>query len=446
MIRVFIYLVAYIITFLFSGSSFTFLLTAPQLILTLFAVSRIRNKYFGVLDILWLVLFLYFCLAPIQNIAGKSIPGGPLGLTRFDDSVFFLTSLVVFIFTLSLHLTLYFTQAYLLEEDRVFLVKREAKLSSLKLLFLVGLFFLGLILYVIFQGGINNVLSSRLEKDITNVVAYGFIPTALSSVTISFLAFYIKNKMTYGVYIPLFLFVVSLCACFFIFNPTQTSRYVLLSVWLPVFFILNRDKVTFKFLYLVMFVGVFFIMPVLSAVSRRDINALDISTLFNSGSFDGLRGLDIYDMALYGIYYTNLPDFTFGLGRFLLPVFLFIVPRSIWNGKPTPFAPIVSEHAVYSSYAGTSNLSMPFFMDGYADFFLFGVLLMAILFGFIIRKVLDYKSPFGQVFVVIFLSSIPIIIRGPFNGITGLLTFQFVFYVLILYFLRREFRFKGKYL
>ncbi|PMG02422.1 hypothetical protein BCV00_17315 [Vibrio breoganii] len=447
MFRVYIYIFVYLASIIAFGTVFTVVLTLPQLLLTLLAVSQIRNRHFGLLDINWLILFMYFCIAPVQNIVGQTLPNGPLGYSEFSANTFYLASFIIFVFSLFFHLYLYYSKSYVLERKGSLEYSKfdsdDQKIGIGTSLVIFFVFLVGLTLYVYSQGSIVNILSSRLEKNVEIIDSYEFIYIALTSVSISSMAYCIKKNKIYNRKFVIALFSLSLLLLLIVFNPANTSRYKIIAMWLPVFFIFYHSKYFFKTYYLLMVSAIFLVMPIMSVVSRRGIESVDLIGLIDSGYLGGLTGLDIYDMVLYAVHYCSLMSYEFGFGHYLLGVFFFIVPRSVWTSKPDPFAAEVSEHVVHYSYAGAPNLSMPFFMDGYGDFHLFGVILLGLIYGYIVRKIAAFKNDFGYVFLFIFIAAVPIIIRGPFNGITGLITFQSIFFLIFSMLLKVQFKIKN---
>ncbi|GAB6069239.1 hypothetical protein JCM30760_03360 [Thiomicrorhabdus hydrogeniphila] len=148
--------------------------------------------------------------------------------------------------------------------------------------------------------------------------------------------------------------------------------------------------------------------------------------------------IDTYDMLIYLIH--RLADIGFRYGESLIGMIFFFVPRAIWEGKPTLIALDLGDELFYEGYAGTPNLSMFYAGELYMDFWYFGVLLAAIATGWIL-KVLHAKSQFDKeynsILVLIILSSVPIIIRGPFAAVIGLVFFQILSFYLIRKFLQK---------
>ena len=65
-------------------------------------------------------------------------------------------------------------------------------------------------------------------------------------------------------------------------------------------------------------------------------------------------------------------------GYQLLSALLFFVPRSLWIGKPDASGLIVGNHVIDHYGFNFANLANPYIAEGYLNFGIFGVIIMAI--------------------------------------------------------------------
>ncbi|WP_144668847.1 hypothetical protein [Dokdonia sp. Hel_I_53] len=80
----------------------------------------------------------------------------------------------------------------------------------------------------------------------------------------------------------------------------------------------------------------------------------------------------------------------FVYGEQLLSAFLFFVPRSMWESKPINTGPLVGEYLIKQYDFHYSNLSNPMVSEGYINFGIFGVILMAIAIAYTVVYLLTW--------------------------------------------------------
>jgi hypothetical protein len=69
----------------------------------------------------------------------------------------------------------------------------------------------------------------------------------------------------------------------------------------------------------------------------------------------------------------------YAYGNQLLGAFFFFVPRGLWQDKPISTGQLVGEHLIDTYDFTYSNLSNPMVSEGYINFGIFGIILLALL-------------------------------------------------------------------
>jgi oligosaccharide repeat unit polymerase len=180
-----------------------------------------------------------------------------------------------------------------------------------------------------------------------------------------------------------FLFILSLALMVFTNFPLALPRYMAGAFYIGLLFI-AKPVYKRRSLPIVVLIFIFlFIYPSLSFVryitSMSDLE-MNVSVLsaFTSGDFDNFSTLNM------AVLYVDQNGITFG--RQLLGALLFFVPRSMWLAKP-----IGTGHFLATARSmDWTNLSCPLVAEGFVNFGYLGVILFALLLGFIASK-LDFK-------------------------------------------------------
>lgn len=184
------------------------------------------------------------------------------------------------------------------------------------------------------------------------------------------------------------IFLLEVVLVFFPFYGS-VSRFLLFGVYLMIISLYFSHAKHRSLYFLLYVVGYFFIF---SAFNYFKLHSLtDLSGFALSLTDFKTIDYDAYQMLMATISYVDANGCAFGC-NILTALFNFI-PRSIWSSKMLPSGQIVAE------YYGTwfTNLSCPFVAEGYLAFGLFGVVLAALVAGFVIKK-LDGFDSVGGVF------------------------------------------------
>lgn len=158
-----------------------------------------------------------------------------------------------------------------------------------------------------------------------------------------------------------YLFILALIAnC-----PTALARNAAAMIWIPIFLALYGKNLKNNIFMWVMIFALFFLFPFFNNFRHYD-GHVDITwslDFFNDINFDASE-IFIATMKVDFITY----------GRQLLGALLFFFPRRFWPNKPGGSGSELVEYM--DGYF--SNVSMPFFAEGYVNFGYFGVIIFTI--------------------------------------------------------------------
>lgn len=221
----------------------------------------------------------------------------------------------------------------------------------------------------------------------------------------------------------LLLFIPMLLTVF----PTGLSRNAAAIYWVAVI-ILNFEKKLKRnsFIY-VLFIGIFIVFPFLN------------NFRFFSGKIDFRLSYDFLDsmhMDASQIFMASMSVKMVTWGRQLLGALLFFVPRIFWPSKPAG-----SGHTLVTSQNGFfTNVSCPFFAEGYINFGFVGIFVFVIFLAFLTgwldgkfwrnHSYCSYRPLDG--FYLIMLGSIIFIMRGDLMSSFAFTIGTFIAYYIVM--------------
>lgn len=189
--------------------------------------------------------------------------------------------------------------------------------------------------------------------------------------------------------------------------PTGLSRNAAAIYWIP-FFVLRFEKYLKKnrFIY-VMFLGIFILFPFLNNF-RHFSGELNIKFSYDF--------LDSMHMDASQIFMASMSVKMVTWGQQLMGALLFFVPRFIWPSKP-----VGSGHQLVISQGGFfTNVSCPFFAEGYINFGFIGIFIFILFIAYLTgtldgrfwksHSLRQFKPMDG--FYLIMLGAIIFIMRG----------------------------------
>lgn len=186
---------------------------------------------------------------------------------------------------------------------------------------------------------------------------------------IIFLGAYIM-KIKHKVVLPI-LFILMIISS----PPTGMARFSAAAIYIPVMLCtLSIFKKRYVFI-MSMVLGLLVVFPLLNNF-RNMSGGKQVSLGFNFDQFLELH-FDAYSM-----FMRVLTEDVVTNGKQLLGALFFFVPRSMWPNKPTGSGHYLME----SMGADFTNVSMPYFAEGYINFGVLGVILFVVLLAYIMAK------------------------------------------------------------
>jgi oligosaccharide repeat unit polymerase len=433
-IRLSFYIVYYLLNVLFSAELFSFALTLPVFVVCCFNISRIKGNYATAQDMIWLVIYLFFVIAPCQALRlGYFDNNGPVGGLYFDDVEIITAELIVFVFLLVASITTVVASKFYPAGT----IETNYQINDRRLTMLLLLNVLAFFLFVLFTGGLGNVLSSRearADGADTPPITTAFL--ALQAITCFFTCIYVKTRPQGSIILS----ILSFLSCAFVMallmvsqNPYNAARFFLLMAYLPVLLIFLSGRIPISLFYVGAMVGLMVLMPILNFTGRYGMSLSEASEQINISQYVFKAPfIDVFDMLVYEVRYLH--DGTLFWGRKSLGILLFFVPRSIWTAKETLIAQDMGAELVEMGTAGTDNLSLFFAGEFYADLGFIGVAIGAFFVSLLLTifglrqstriNGLDLHS-------YIFIAAAPIIVRGPIGGVIPPLFMQMIFLTIL---------------
>ncbi|WP_157096095.1 hypothetical protein [Methylosinus sp. R-45379] len=403
----------YLINAIFARDIFSVFLTFPLFVLVITAVMNRKSKYFDIHEMVWIIVYIFFVIEPVQAIADGHITDGPVDVLYFTRYELMEAMVTIFIF-FSLYLynsVICYRQDHGFRTENILIGQRMMLVA-----FVINVFaFVGV---VVTSGGITNLLAYRLEKDVssTDFISFPILTLQISTAFIACIA-HIGAPRNFK-YISTLIIAIILILLGISQNPRNAARYFVLASWYPVVYIFMRGKISSAIAYAGIFFGLIIVMPLMNLVGREGVSLDEAARLTDfGGGVLRVPFVDVFDMSVYNIAYMESHNWYFGLKS--LSIILFLLPRNIWTDKQVWTGYEMGAILEDTKVAGTYNLSSFITVDFYADGGLFGVVIGSSIFLYIAhRYVLQSKVTLNGVDLqgAIITASVPILIRGPFGG------------------------------
>lgn len=252
-----------------------------------------------------------------------------------------------------------------------------------------------------------------IERTEIESVSVGIILDIVRPLSVfAFLYYYVVGKSKL---FKVILFVIAFIAC----SPLGLSRFRMGAYWIPVILTVFSSLSRKNLLGYIYTLGMLVVFPMLEVVRM-------LSSHIERGNLLGSFG-DKISGAFTSMAYDSYQSLAFVMqnsfitwGQQLTGVIGFLVPRSLWEGKPIGTGFTIAD--IYN--LGSSNISMNYFGEGYANFGFIGVVVFAIFLA-IFMRLMDYRywSAKGRftLFMVIYMIVLGIftyILRGDLMGST----------------------------
>lgn len=413
-VRLAFYVFYYALNASFVAEWFTVVLTLPTFVLCCVNLARIEEDRATARDMIWLVIYIFFVVAPCQSLFGGYFENdGPVQGLRFDAAVLATASLIVFLFLLVVTIT----TAVVDDPRRRRTVAFALRDGSFPLLVTANA--AAFVLYVVAVGGLGNALADRLSKEeFSSPVATAFLAAQLVTALLCCVAVASRPRRLprlAALALVLGLLLISQ-------NPFNAARYFLLIAWLPVLLVWLRGRIGLGPFYVSALLGLLVLMPILNFTGRHGLTLSEATETIDLAKFlFKIPYVDVFDVLAYAVDVLQRQDFLWGAKT--LSLVLFVVPRDLWTGKEVLLVKQLGEPLVEAGIAGTDNLSLFFAAEFYADLGLVGVAIGAFVvslpltvYGLDRTVTIDGHDLRGYVA----MASAPILIRGPLGAVIPL--------------------------
>lgn len=330
-----------------------------------------KKEPYSLFKMFIIFIAFFFCVAPIIQYKSDVRFFG----TYFSNKDYFITSLyVLFILISVLGLYLMFRRKFAKSICKQVKLEEVAEIKTNKEFLLIFIsasvccYYLYInnfsIMSLLFRGG---AFVDRINQgQITGLIVGNFIrPMPM----IIFLCAYIM-KVKHKIILPI-LFILMIISS----PPTGMARFSAAAMYIPVLLVMFPFlKKGYNLIFLIV-IGLLVVFPFLDNF-RHLSSGKEIGFNLNFDQFTELH-FDSYSM-----FMRVLKDDVITFGRQLLGVIFFFVPRAIWPDKPEG-----SGHFMMNSMGSDfTNVSMPYFGEGYINFGFLGVILFIILISYVMAK------------------------------------------------------------
>lgn len=319
----------------------------------------------------WFFQFSFFFIAPAVQYFENIFPWG--FLTANNPNLLVKANIIILIWQFfwiiqSLLFNKNRNSDERLQSDSIFYVSDE-KIN------IVFIFSILVTLYFIYLYGITGLFTrgSSIENGIDNSSLMLIILVTLRSIPVLLLTLiFIKMRTNRGIIIKL-LFVLSSVILLLTNFPSATPRYWAAAVYIGLFITFFKIK-SRNLIVVLLTLGLNIIFPLLAEARRVD-NLSDFFSKINLSFGSNITSGD-YD-AFSSIAHTAFYIEQFGstLGKQLLTVLFFFVPRSLWTNKSVGSGYLVAESIGLPFY----NVSSPLPAEGLINFGIIGLIIFSVL-------------------------------------------------------------------
>ena len=382
-----------------------------------------KSDKFNFYSTFLLIHYLFFVLSPIsQNLQNPEI-----------DPLFYQASsspnlILAFLMSAAFGISVLFGKPLSLPFRRKLFEETQKKynLSFYFLLTILSLILVGISIFI--GGGISNISAPRMNKEI-------YIPAHFwYSVSMAFSLFYLQvhlflnSEENNNLYrkSKLILIILNLIVLLFLSNPINTARFILIIEWIP-FIILIFPSLIYRksILILILYLGILFLMPILSPLRYGLDQALKrYPEIFsNFSNLLQIKFIDIIEIVTVTIPISNV--FEQPLFTYTLTSPLFFLSSKIFDFIPTNISLQLGSYLLKDNQVLQNNISFPPFLEAFIDFSWIGVIFYGLFFGTICRTLENFFKIFNTnkhfpFIAIIFYASLPMIYRGPIRGIIGI--------------------------
>lgn len=376
--------------------------------------------------------FLFFLVAPILQISSIGSNGVfPNGFPYSTLDVV-ITNFLILLFNFCFFLTYIIFKKKYLKKD---LNTRSAEDSYSKPLAILVLFILCLLIGVFNYDflvdefirpnwmEVNQSIGSLL---IRKKVLF-LIPLGAIALTYRYLSE--KKIITTNTTIS-FLILIALLVLFIVFkNPFTEKRNALGPIYISLIYLFYPKMINSNAkMFLFLFVAMILFFPLLSSLTHVDASFYEIITkphlvkkyfierggilsVFNTLHYDAFANI------MATVEYVTQRGYAYGYQ--LLSGLLFFIPRSIWETKPLSTGQVVGDYLISEHNFQFNNLSNPLVSEGYINFGIIGVVIMAVLLSYSIVKLLNWLNStdsLKEIIAFYFAIHLMFLLRGDFTN------------------------------
>lgn len=366
-----------------------FLFYANGFFFALMVVASLRKSSFSIELICWLFMFFFMFYAPLIQYTRQTFPWR--GNLSTEDIIICNVLILLFSIFFCIGKKIY----------RFVSPRREKKEAQLRdaagfiyspLRFSRSMRVVTLLVSMVFaaiflsRNGFDSIVVSRADavnpfysgdNSAIFLIVDSFIPAFLAYGT-AVAGQRFKNEKK-GLLSFLIQLICLLICCF----PTTIPRYKMACIYAPlamIIFPVLKKKCYFFWAFVL---AIFFVLPVFSDIRYRIDFQSAVTYLGDNflGTYTEVD-YDAYRMLAGTVHYVR--EFGITSGMQLLGTLFFFVPSSIWKGKPGGSGSTVIRATL--SDDAFSNVSCPFVAEGYINFGIVGIVLFAVILGYIVKK------------------------------------------------------------
>jgi len=380
-------------------------------------------------------VFLFFIVAPIiqtNSIESTSLLFPNAYPYSAKDIIF--TNFLILIFTAIFFLGyIFFKRRKLQIPKQLESEKTSFSLPLTILVLFILCFFIWIINYEYIIDEITQSIYSTKSESISVVLIRKkilfLIPLGVIALTFRYLKE--KRKITTNTLISFLILLILLSFLIFFKNPLTEKRNALGPIYITLIYLffpklINTNAKFFLFSFLSMIV--FF--PLMSALTHIDANLSEIiknpkivvdDFVKHGGILNTFNTLhyDAFANIMATVEYVSRYGFSYGFQ--LLSALLFFVPRSLWSTKPLSTGEFIGNFLIDDFGFNYNNLSNPLVSEGYINYGLIGVIIMAILLSYFVIKFIGWlqsSDTLKEIIAFYFSVHLIFLLRGDFtNGL-----------------------------
>lgn len=323
--------------------------------------------------ILYIFIFIFMCVAPLQQYTLGLVFWAPRGLSiNYTSSDYIFANFLILIFMIVFE----FGYSKITRLKKIASNTSTARISepSMSRQARITIFIIAIIAFVFLAA--SGLLLAPYEEDSTNVNLIYQIFHVIKFLPLSALVLFILNQLDYhqnslNFWIQLWLLALM---NFIIFFPLSgaNSRFLMFGAYLLIVTLLTADNGIQSLLFLAFIIGFFFVFSSFNIFKTGGTYAefaLSTKTSFNSVDFDA------YQIFMATVHYVK--EYGVSFGGNLISAALCFVPRSIFTFRLLPTGGIV----VSSFGSNYVNVSSPVFGEIYFAFGFLGYIPLSFLVG-----------------------------------------------------------------